>query len=91
MKQVVIITGASSGIGAATARILGAQGASVVVNYLSSKELAEGVVEEVKQLGGQAIAVQGDMGVEADIVRLYAEADREIGRASCRERVFTAV
>ena len=79
MRQVVIITGASSGIGAATARILGAQGASVVVNYLSSKELAEGVVEEVKRLGGQAIAVQGDMGSEADIVRLYDETDRAFG------------
>ena len=47
MKEVVIVTGASSGIGAATARLLGAAGASVVVNYNSSKELADGVVADV--------------------------------------------
>jgi NAD(P)-dependent dehydrogenase (short-subunit alcohol dehydrogenase family) len=79
MSEVVIITGASSGIGAATARILGAQGASIVVNYLSSRDLAEGVVEEVKKLGGKAIAVQGDMGSEADIIRLFKETDQAFG------------
>ena len=55
MSQVVIVTGASSGIGAATARLLGAQGASVVVNYMSSASLAEGVVADVKAAGGNAI------------------------------------
>ncbi len=79
MSEVIIITGASSGIGAATARILAAQGASIVINYVSSKALAEGVVEEVKKLGGKAIAVQADMGIEADIVRLYAETDKAFG------------
>ncbi len=79
MSEVIIITGASSGIGAATARILAAQGASIVINYVSSKALAEGVVAEVKQLGGNAIAVQADMGSEADIVRLYAETDKAFG------------
>lgn len=79
MSQVIIITGASSGIGAATARILAAQGASIVVNYKSSKDLAEGVVADVEKLGGRAIAVQGDMGSEADIVRLYEETDKAFG------------
>lgn len=79
MSEVVIITGASSGIGASTARILAAQGASIVVNYNSSKALAEGVVDEVKALGGKAVAVQGDMGREADIVRLYEVTDRAFG------------
>jgi len=79
MHDIIIVTGASSGIGAATARILGAQGAKVVVNYLNSRALAEGVVEEVHQLGGEAIAVQGNMGSEADIVRLYEETDRAFG------------
>jgi len=79
MSEVVIITGASSGIGASTARILAAQGASIVVNYNSSKALADGVVDEVKALGGKAIAVQGDMGREADIVRLYEATDAAFG------------
>ena len=57
MSDVVIVTGASSSIGAATARMLGAQGACVVVNYKSSASLAEGVVAEVKAAGGKAIAL----------------------------------
>lgn len=79
MQDVVIVTGASSGIGAATARLLGAAGAHVVVNYKSSKELAQAVVAEVEALGGRAIAVQADMGSEADIVRLFEETDRAFG------------
>lgn len=79
MSEVYIVTGASSGIGASTARLLGATGASVVVNYKSSKDLADGVVAEVIALGGKAIAVQADMGVEADIVRLFETTDKEFG------------
>jgi NAD(P)-dependent dehydrogenase (short-subunit alcohol dehydrogenase family) len=79
MPAVVIVTGASSGIGAATARLLGAEGASVVVNYHSSKDLAEGVVDDVKAAGGKAIAVQADMGKEDDIVRMFEETDKAFG------------
>lgn len=79
MPEVVIVTGASSGIGAATARMLGAAGASVVVNYNSSKELANGVVADVVKLGGKAIAVKANMGVEADIVRMFEECDKAFG------------
>jgi len=79
MSEVVIVTGASSGIGAATARMLGERGASVVVNYRSSAELAEKVVGEVKEAGGQAIMVKADMGSEGDIVRLFEETDRAFG------------
>lgn len=79
MPEVVIVTGASSGIGAATARMLGAAGANVVVNYNSSKELAEGVVADVKAAGGDAIAVQADLGSEADIQRLFEETDKVFG------------
>jgi NAD(P)-dependent dehydrogenase (short-subunit alcohol dehydrogenase family) len=79
MQEVVIVTGASSGIGAATARLLGAAGAHVVVNYKSSKALAEGVAAEVEALGGKAIAVQADMASEADILRLFEETDRAFG------------
>lgn len=79
MQQVVIVTGASSGIGAATARMLGAAGAHVVVNYNSSKELADGVVGDVVNAGGKGIAVKANMGVEADIVRMFEECDKAFG------------
>ncbi|MEJ8572981.1 SDR family oxidoreductase [Microbaculum marinum] len=79
MAEVVIVTGASTGIGASTARLLGAAGADVVVNYKSSKEAAEGVVADVEAAGGRAIAVRADMGVEADIVRLFEETDKAFG------------
>lgn len=79
MQNVIIVTGASSGIGAATARMLGAQGASVAVNYNRSRDLAEGVVAEVEAAGGQALAIQADMGTEADIVRLFEETDAAFG------------
>jgi NAD(P)-dependent dehydrogenase (short-subunit alcohol dehydrogenase family) len=79
-RRVVIVTGGSRGIGAATARLLGAEGAAVVVNYLAAQQHAEAVVGDVKAAGGDAIAVQGDMGREADVVRLFEKADRAFGR-----------
>ena len=77
--QIVIVTGASRGIGAATARLLGRDKASVVVNYRKEKAEAEAVVRDIEGSGGRAIAVQGDMGNEADILRLFAETDRAFG------------
>ncbi|MGO1975141.1 MAG: SDR family NAD(P)-dependent oxidoreductase, partial [Propionibacteriaceae bacterium] len=79
MSDVVIVTGASSGIGAATARLLGSSGAHVVVNYNSSPALAEGVVADVEAAGGKALAVQADMGSEADILRLFETCDEAFG------------
>ena len=79
MSDVVIVTGASSGIGAATARLLGAAGASVVVNYHSSRDLAETVAADVEAAGGRAIAVKADIGTEADVVRMFEETDRAFG------------
>lgn len=79
MQDVVIVTGASSGIGAATARLLGTAGAKVVVNYKSSRSLAEQVATEVEAAGGQAIVVAADMGSQADIVRMFEETDRAFG------------
>jgi glucose 1-dehydrogenase len=69
-----IVTGASSGIGQATAIRLGAEGASVAVNYYSDKEAgdANAVVEMVKKAGGEALAVQADVGSEADVVAMMA-------------------
>lgn len=79
MQNVYIVTGASSGIGASTARLLGAAGAHVVVNYRSSEDLAQGVVADVEKAGGKAIAVRADMGSEVDIVRMFEETDRVFG------------
>jgi len=59
--KVAVVTGASKGIGASIAKHLGAEGASVVVNYASSKSGADKVVSEITAQGGKAFAVQGDM------------------------------
>jgi 3-oxoacyl-[acyl-carrier protein] reductase len=69
---VAVVTGASKGIGAAIAKELAAQGASVVVNYASSKEGAEKVVAEIKRGGGNAIAVGGSVAKTAEIDALFA-------------------
>lgn len=79
MPQVVIVTGASSGIGAVTARMLGANGADVVINYRSSAAQAEAVAQDVRAAGGRAITVCADMGSETDIVRMFAETDKAFG------------
>jgi 3-oxoacyl-[acyl-carrier protein] reductase len=71
--KVAVVTGASKGIGASIAKHLAAEGASVVVNYASSKEGADKVVAEIISKGGKAIAVQGDVSKQADIERLFAE------------------
>ena len=78
--RVAVVTGASKGIGASIAQALAEEGASVVVNYSSSKRDAERVVAEIAADRGQAIAVQGDVSNAADIERLFAEAKRAFGR-----------
>ena len=79
-NQVAVVTGASKGIGAGIAKALAAEGASVVVNYASSKEGAEKVVKEITAKGGKAIAVQGDVSKQADITRLFAETKKAYGK-----------
>jgi 3-oxoacyl-[acyl-carrier protein] reductase len=79
-EKVAIVTGASKGIGASIARHLAAEGASVVVNYASSKEGAERVVAEITGEGGKAIAVQADVAKKAAIERLFAETKKQFGR-----------
>jgi NAD(P)-dependent dehydrogenase (short-subunit alcohol dehydrogenase family) len=79
MKQITVITGASRGIGAATARLCAAAGHDVCVGYNSAKDQALAVVAEVEKAGQRAIAVKVDTGVEADIVRLFETVDRELG------------
>jgi 3-oxoacyl-[acyl-carrier protein] reductase len=70
--SVAIVTGAAKGIGAEIAKQLAAAGASVVVNYVASKDAAERVVGEIIANGGRGIAVQGDVAKTADVGRLFA-------------------
>jgi 3-oxoacyl-[acyl-carrier protein] reductase len=78
--KVAVVTGASKGIGAAIAAHLGAAGASVVVNYSSSKEGADRVVAKIIEQGGKAVAVQANVAKKADIDRLFAETKTAFGR-----------
>src|SRR5947209_2736303 len=78
--KVAVVTGASKGIGAAIAQHLADEGASVVVNYASSKEGAERVVAEITGKGGKAVAVQANVAKKADIQQLFAKTKAAFGR-----------
>jgi 3-oxoacyl-[acyl-carrier protein] reductase len=78
--KTAVVTGASKGIGASIAEHLAAEGASVVVNYASSKTGADAVVERIKSKGGKAIAVQGDVSKSDDIAKLFAETKKAYGK-----------
>jgi 3-oxoacyl-[acyl-carrier protein] reductase len=78
--KVAVVTGASKGIGAGIAKQLANEGAAVIVNYASSKEDADQVVDEISKGGGKAIAVQADVAKKPDIERLFAEAKKAFGR-----------
>lgn len=78
--KVAVVTGASKGIGASIAEHLAAEGASVVVNYGSSKSGAEAVVKRINERGGKAVAVQADVSKPEDIKRLFAETESAFGK-----------
>ena len=79
-NKVAIVTGSSSGVGAAVAVQLAAQGAKVVVNYASSADGAAETARQIEALGGSALVVQGDVGMQADCDRLVASAVEHFGR-----------
>ncbi|MBC7971027.1 MAG: SDR family NAD(P)-dependent oxidoreductase, partial [Verrucomicrobia bacterium] len=78
--KIAVVTGASKGIGASIAKQLAAEGAAVVVNYASSKEGADRVVDEIISSGGKAIAVQANVAKKAEIEHLFAETQRTFGK-----------
>jgi NAD(P)-dependent dehydrogenase (short-subunit alcohol dehydrogenase family) len=77
--KTVLITGAGRGIGAATARLAAERGYSVCINYHTNATAADGVVQEIKAKGGNAMAIQGDVGSESDVVRMFQEVDEAFG------------
>lgn len=79
MTRGLIITGGGRGIGAATARLAARRGYSVCVNYARNGAAADAVVAEIRESGGTAFAVRGDVALEADVARLFEEAERALG------------
>ena len=77
--QAALVTGASSGIGKASALAIAAAGASVAVNYHGSPNDADAVVAEIEKAGGRAIAVQADVSKEDEVVAMFAEAEKALG------------
>ncbi|HEY2681204.1 MAG TPA: SDR family NAD(P)-dependent oxidoreductase, partial [Candidatus Udaeobacter sp.] len=78
--KVAVVTGASKGIGAGIAKQFAAEGASVVVNYASSKTDADKVVDEITKRGGKAVAVQGNVSKKAEVEKLFAATNKTFGK-----------
>jgi NAD(P)-dependent dehydrogenase (short-subunit alcohol dehydrogenase family) len=79
VSKILLVTGASRGIGAATAKLAAARGYDVAVNYLRDAKAADAVVTAIKNSGRRAIAIQGDMAKEADVARVFAAIGQELG------------
>jgi len=80
VSQVVLVTGGSRGIGAATARLAAERGYAVCITYKSNRAAAESVVDAIARQGGKALALEGDVGVEPDVVRMFERLDTAFGR-----------
>ncbi len=79
MKKTLLITGASRGIGAATALLAGKRGYNICVNYLSNSEAASQIVNQIKTDGGHAVAYQADVSKEAEVLSLFQKIDQDFG------------
>lgn len=82
MNKIMIVTGASRGIGAATALMAARLGYAVCVNYVRNRQAAEAVVREIEGIGRHAIAVAADVAIERDVVRLFETVDKQLGRVT---------
>ena len=78
-SPIVLITGGSRGIGAATARLAAARGYAVAFTYLERAETAQALVDEITSSGGTALAIQADVSLEADVLRVFGEVDARLG------------
>ena len=79
MKKIIVVTGGSRGIGAATACLAAERGYAVCINYLQNRGAADSVVRDVVSTGGTALAVQADVSVEEDVLRLFKTVDDALG------------
>jgi NAD(P)-dependent dehydrogenase (short-subunit alcohol dehydrogenase family) len=79
LGKVIVVTGGSRGIGAATALLAAQRGYAVCINYRDNRAAADAVVQRIEDAGGTAIAVAADMASEADVVRLFNVVDHELG------------
>jgi NAD(P)-dependent dehydrogenase (short-subunit alcohol dehydrogenase family) len=80
LSKTVLITGASRGIGAATALLAAIEGYAVAVNYTSNSLAADDVVRQIRALGGQAMAVQADVAIEKQVLAMFKKVDAKFGR-----------
>lgn len=79
MNKTILITGASRGIGAATAKLAAQQGYQVVVNYLQNQQAAQSIIDYINQNGGKAIGQQADVSSESDVLTLFNSIDQQVG------------
>jgi NAD(P)-dependent dehydrogenase (short-subunit alcohol dehydrogenase family) len=82
MNKILIVTGGSRGIGAATGRLAAQRGYAVCVNYLGNERAANSVVRDIVSAGGTAIAVPADVSIEADVLRLFKTVDDSLGKVT---------
>ncbi|MCI5105908.1 MAG: SDR family oxidoreductase [Pseudomonadales bacterium] len=82
-NRIALITGASRGIGAATARLFAARGYAVCINYRSRREAAEAVQADIEAAGGRCVLIQADVSVEAEVIRLFQQLDEQLGALDC--------
>ena len=80
MNKVLLVTGGSRGIGAATARLAADEGYDVCISYLQNQNAADNIVRSIKQKGGHAIAIAADVASEPDIIHLFTQVDKQLGR-----------